>query len=547
MNVQVKVDGRLAYDSRLPEEMGYTMGSIRICETLNKGGSATFILPSQHPLRDDFRAYQSEVIIYRDGKLRWRGRPLPRSCDRLNRRTITCEGELCFLQDATLRPRTITGSPSKIFTEVVNTYNGTVDNWKRFVVGAVTVTSNVNVPFEIKNAQSVYAAVQSLIKSYGGYIIFDSTTNGSRRINWYAELPYTCNQRIQWGSNLTDYSTSTDTSGFATRIVPYGALDQDGNRITIDVGGKDYVENAEAVATRGIIEIPKVYSKISDPAELLAEAQRDVDRAGVLPETIKISSVDLSRQDTGLDSFMMGQRVCADAAPYDLSGLYDLTSMDEDLLDAYIGKITLTRETEYTDGPGRSLTGAIAYSVANKSSSEKEAETENYANSAAHKAVNAQTREDIFNKLTDNGKIQGIYQQDGKWHINAELAKIINLIADHVKSVKGTQTMEIDGGRLSFLISGSVLASMGTDNLGRAELMFVEYDKATGKPMFYSRMASGGFVAQGDPDYYGISNVAQMGIDRNGNSYADFNMLRGKNIWWEPDGNGNYTLKGADI
>ena len=39
---------------------------------------------------------------------------------------------------------------------------------------------------------------------------------------------------------------------------------------------------------------------------------------------------------------------------------------------------------------------------------------------------------DIFNKLTNNGEIQGIYEQDGKWYINAELAQIVNLFTQNI-------------------------------------------------------------------------------------------------------------------
>lgn len=50
----------------------------------------------------------------------------------------------------------------------------------------------------------------------------------------------------------------------------------------------------------------------------------------------------------------------------------------------------------------------------------------------AQQTVAAMTHEEVFNKLTNNGAIQGIYVQDGKWYINAELAKIINLTAESI-------------------------------------------------------------------------------------------------------------------
>ena len=41
------------------------------------------------------------------------------------------------------------------------------------------------------------------------------------------------------------------------------------------------------------------------------------------------------------------------------------------------------------------------------------------ANTAASNAVKAQTQEDIFNKLTDGGEIQGLFMRDGKIYVNA--------------------------------------------------------------------------------------------------------------------------------
>ncbi|MGM9669716.1 MAG: phage tail protein [Faecousia sp.] len=520
MNVQVTAGGVLAYDSRLPDEKGYNMESIRISDAINKGGSAVLILPPQHPLRDGFRAFQTDVVIYRDGKIRWRGRPLPGSCDKYNRRTITCEGELCFLQDATLRPCTITADPATIFTQIIQSYNATVEPWKRFAVGTVTVSADSVVTFSADKAQVVYSAVQSLIKSYGGYILFDSAPDGTRRINWYDALPYACNQRIRWGINMTDFSTSTDSSSFATRIVPYGSIDKDGNRITINIDGKDYVENAEALDQYGVIEIPKIYNGISDPAELQAAAQRDVDRASAMPETIQISALDLSRQDSSLDAFCVGQRVYADSESHKLSGLYDIVSMEEDLVNPSVGQIKLTRQAAYFDGTGSTLSGSISGApqddqgkqqfttilnavadltstllgakggcirkldtdgdgmpdtvyVANDPDPEKATKVWriNYEGFGASK--NGYNGPFVLGATLEDGFLADIITAGT---LNAALVKIINLIVDHVRSVNGSSTLEIDGARVA--LSSNVMETFSVENFddGVAYLYFTQYD-----------------------------------------------------------------------
>lgn len=93
---------------------------------------------------------------------------------------------------------------------------------------------------------------------------------------------------------------------------------------------------------------------------------------------------------------------------------------------------------ESTGNPSRESTN----SVNNKTPSQK-----------AEEAVENQTHEDIFNKLTKNGQIQGIYVQDGKWYINAELAQIVNIIADSIasgilKSKDGKTQFNLDTGEI---------------------------------------------------------------------------------------------------
>ena len=71
------------------------------------------------------------------------------------------------------------------------------------------------------------------------------------------------------------------------------------------------------------------------------------------------------------------------------------------------------------------------------------------AGTIAKEKVDAQTHTDIFNKWTDGGKIQGIYSANGKWYINAEIAQIVNLIAQKLTSVKDDFTLNIDGAQMA--------------------------------------------------------------------------------------------------
>lgn len=54
------------------------------------------------------------------------------------------------------------------------------------------------------------------------------------------------------------------------------------------------------------------------------------------------------------------------------------------------------------------------------------------ANTAASNAVNNQTQTDIFNKLTNNGKMKGIYMENGELYINATYLKSGDISADRI-------------------------------------------------------------------------------------------------------------------
>lgn len=522
MIVQVYAGGVLAYDNRLPEEKGYSMQSILINEELNKGGSATLIIPPQHPLRDGFPAFSVPVEIYRDGVLRWRGRPLPHAGNFYRSRSIVCEGELCFLNDATLRPYTFTGTPQAVFAEYINFYNSIVEPWKQFVVGNVTVSADAEVTMTSAVGVKVHTEVNKLRQTCGGYIIFDSLPDGSRRINWYAEMPYTCNQPVKYGYNLMDYSSQSDTSGFATRIVPYGAADSDGKRITINVDGKDYVENPEAVALRGVIEAAVIYDDITDPVELQAAAERDVAAASTLPETIKLSAYDMSRQDLTLDAFRLGQRVNAESDPHELTGMYDLLAISEDLCDPSVGSVTLTREAAYVDSAGGTLTGAITSQKKDDSTAKKFASYLAAVGSLTATILGADggcvrlldtNGDDLPDTLyiADNpdpaqamkvwrfnyegwGASQNGYNgpftmgatlKDGivadfitAGTLDAALITVKNLVAEALKSVSGNSTLNINGAILELLTSG--VRTFAVSNYADGQPVMYLYDLLDG-------------------------------------------------------------------
>lgn len=80
-----------------------------------------------------------------------------------------------------------------------------------------------------------------------------------------------------------------------------------------------------------------------------------------------------------------------------------------------------------------SISGKTVEEIAKDSSEEAQSNAEKYADKAAKDAVNSQTQTDVFNKLTNNGKSEGIYYKNGQLYINASY-----LAAGVLKTLNGT-------------------------------------------------------------------------------------------------------------
>lgn len=85
-----------------------------------------------------------------------------------------------------------------------------------------------------------------------------------------------------------------------------------------------------------------------------------------------------------------------------------------------------------------SLSGYATTSQAQAYAGAAQSAAESYADTAAAAAVNAQTQQSIFDKLTNNGQTQGIYLRDGLLYINASYIQGGTMTLGGVNNVNGT-------------------------------------------------------------------------------------------------------------
>jgi hypothetical protein len=366
--IQLYVDDKLAFDSRLQDT---ALLGLKAQLGLNKGGAATIILPPGHPFYEfdpsdpnanGFTSYKSIVTIYRDGKLHFRGRALYPTDDFMLRRTITCEGERCFLRDGIHRPYSYNDTPKNIFREVINSYNVDVEAEKQFAVGSVNGISTDTILLENEEAETHLSVIDKLVEKCGGFITFSFNAAGQREINWVAKLSYHNKQLIEFGSNLMDFSRTMANTDLATRIIPYGAKNEStGERLTIKSvnNEQDFIQDDKAVALRGVVTKAVYFDEITLPDALLARAQQYLNTSKNVITSLELRAIDLALIDKNIDSFILGDIIEVRSKPHGINtDTFQLTNQDIDFLYPDNDRIVLSKDTASMKGAMASLTGS---------------------------------------------------------------------------------------------------------------------------------------------------------------------------------------------
>ena len=341
MALQIHADGAVVYDSRLEE---YTITGLKTTTGLNKGGTAQITMPPGHPAYNAFVSFRTIITLHENGALRFRGRPLYPSDDFFNNRTITCEGERCFLRDGIMRPYLYQGTPAEIFADGLRLYNAQVDSFKQFTLGRITVTdANNYIRLESESATTSAQFFDKLVERCGGYITFTDDGNGGRAMNWLAEIGTRSEQPIRFGENLLEFARSGQSEELATAILPYGAQLEDGTRVTIESvnGGQDWIQDDAAVALRGRIMATETWDDVTEPANLLTKARQWLNEHRLAVTSLQLTAADLSRMDQSIDDYQDGDLVQVLSPPHGVNDWFQLTERTIDWLDPSGANITL--------------------------------------------------------------------------------------------------------------------------------------------------------------------------------------------------------------
>lgn len=367
---QLKYKNYILYDPRLADEKLIIRDpSVKLA--VSKAGEMSFTVDAEHPYLSNLRR-MSGLVELLDGTFPiYRGRITGDTKDFYGAHKIETEGIMAVLNDSIIPPFNFPGDFEDdtaykaaaasgnvvefFFRWILSQHNAQVTAEQQIKPGVVTVSDPNNY---ITRSSEEYATAMTTISdklfksSLGGNLLIRYENDGNY-LDYYAALPLTNTQTVEFAENLLDLSSETDGADIYTAILPEG---KDGltignlpdSDLTDDLvkSGK-IIYSKSGVATYGRITRHIKWGDVTVDTNLRAKAKAALADNGLsMPETITCKAVDLGWQE-GIQHFRVGRMTALVSTPHGYSASYPLMELAPDILDPGNTQITLgaTRRT----------------------------------------------------------------------------------------------------------------------------------------------------------------------------------------------------------
>lgn len=333
---------------------------------VGEAGSMKFIIDADHPNANQLTRLKGVLELWDDRTRIFKGRIRKDTRDFDLSREIEVEGLLACLNDSIIPPFNFPGdfeddagyqaaaaqggNVVRFFLGwLLDQHNAQVGPDQKIQLGEVTVADPNNY---ITRASSEYlttmdAVRKKLEKLMGGYLVADYSGD-TTVLHYYADLPLTNIQRVEFGENLLDLVTILDSAETYTAILPLGAdgltiADLPDGEISPGIwksGLIIYSQEAEE-AVGGRITRTVEWDDVTLPSNLQTKATALLTGEGVMTaQTISVRAADLGPLD-GLPRFVVGRYVQLNSTPHGFSAAYPLMELEPDLLDPGNTEITM--------------------------------------------------------------------------------------------------------------------------------------------------------------------------------------------------------------
>lgn len=361
---QLKYKNYILYDPRLADEKLIVRDpSVKLA--VSKAGEMSFTVDAEHPYLSNLRR-MSGLVELLDGTLPiYRGRITSDTKDFYGAHKIETEGIMAVLNDSIIPPfnfpedfadddsykaAAASGNVVEFFFRwILSQHNAQVTAEQQIKPGVVTVSDPNNY---IARSSDEYATAMTTISdklfksSLGGNLLIRYEDDGNY-LDYYAELPLTNTQTVEFAENLLDLSSETDGINIYTVILPEGkdgltieAL-PDGDLTDDLVKSGKTIYSKSGVDTYGRITRHIKWDDVTVAANLQTKAKAALADNGLsMPETITCKAVDLGWQD-GIQHFRVGRMTALVSTTHGYSASYPLMELAPDILDPGNTQITL--------------------------------------------------------------------------------------------------------------------------------------------------------------------------------------------------------------
>ena len=269
---RVLLDGVDIYD---PTSKGMVLIDPVVHTEAGAAGNFEFTMPPMHVFYNNITPYGSSIEVLEDGESIFFGRPLKPKIGFYNQKTYHCEGALAFLNDS--RPTDDftyeDTTPEQYFRDLIAYHNSFQSkDSRKFTVGNITVSTDWDVYREMTPSMTILEHIKrGCVGSDGGYL-FTRRVNGVTYIDWVKDMPYTCNQTVEFALNLLDMSRSGNEDIYTGVMLKGGQRKiRQGGRVSNSVVQYGPMwGSAEAIAKYGEIIAYREYPDIDNVDNLMA-------------------------------------------------------------------------------------------------------------------------------------------------------------------------------------------------------------------------------------------------------------------------------------
>lgn len=338
---KIKLDGKILY---YPGDRQAAVINPELDLQTGYAGELTLKVPVLNPLYNDIHNRKSMISVYRDKTEIFYGEVRTREKDRFKNQPIKVTGALSFLADTILPQQEWHDmSPREMLDAWLQLHNNQVEDRKKIYIGVVTIHDSNDSLYRITDRENTLEAIrEKLVDRLGGHLRLRHEED-KLYLDWINIQEYGkyCEQPIQFGENLLDYSETMTADDVITALIPLGAaIEQETDEnaseferleknvdITSVNDGKDYIYSKEAVESFGWVWKTEKWDDVATPANLLKKATEYLTTQQYENLVISLTAVDLSLFGQDYDSFDIGDRVLCNAIPYGMKKVLPVMEM----------------------------------------------------------------------------------------------------------------------------------------------------------------------------------------------------------------------------